>query len=39
MDLIAVYNSIQMWHYHGSSEYFGDGLKQNRNQAATSFAD
>ncbi|CAF3340387.1 unnamed protein product [Rotaria sp. Silwood1] len=28
-----------MWRYHKSFEYFGDGLKQNREQAVTSFAD
>ncbi|CAM4927038.1 unnamed protein product, partial [Rotaria socialis] len=28
----------QMWRYHNSFEYFGDGLKQNRDQAITGFA-
>jgi pyruvate decarboxylase len=32
------YNNIQMWRYHKSFEYFGDGLKQNREQAVTGFA-
>jgi len=32
------YNNIQMWRYHKSFEYFGDGLKQNRKQATTGFA-
>jgi len=32
------YNTIQMWRYHKSFEYFGDGLKQNREQATTGFA-
>ena len=32
------YNNIQMWRYHKSFEYFGDGLKQNREQATTGFA-
>ncbi|CAF3285616.1 unnamed protein product [Rotaria socialis] len=32
------YNNIQMWRYHNSFEYFGDGLKQNRDQAITGFA-
>src|SRR5689334_13471175 len=32
------YNNIQMWRYHKSFEYFGDGLKQNREQAKTGFA-
>lgn len=32
------YNNIQMWRYHKSFEYFGDGLKQNHPQAATGFA-
>ncbi|CAF2068186.1 unnamed protein product [Rotaria magnacalcarata] len=31
-------NNIQMWRYHNSFEYFGDGLKQNRDQAITGFA-
>ncbi|CAF4545644.1 unnamed protein product [Rotaria sp. Silwood1] len=34
-----LYNNIQMWRYHKSFGYFGDGLKQNREQAVTSFAD
>ncbi|CAF0799443.1 unnamed protein product [Adineta steineri] len=33
------YNNIQMWRYHKSFEYFGNGLKQNREQAITGFAD
>ncbi len=32
------YNNIQMWRYHKSFEYFGDGLKQNREQATTGSA-
>jgi pyruvate decarboxylase len=32
------YNNIQMWRYHKSFEYFGAGLKQNREQATTGFA-
>jgi len=32
------YNNIQMWRYYKSFEYFGDGLKQNREQAITGFA-
>ncbi|CAF1409991.1 unnamed protein product [Rotaria sp. Silwood1] len=32
------YNNIQMWHYHKSFEYFGNGLKQNRPQSITGFA-
>jgi len=32
------YNNIQMWRYYKSFEYFGDGLKQNREQAVTGFA-
>jgi len=32
------YNNIQMWRYHQSFEYFGNGLKQNRAQAVTGFA-
>jgi pyruvate decarboxylase len=32
------YNNIQMWRYHKSFEYFGNGLKQNREQAVTGFA-
>jgi len=32
------YNNIQMWRYHKSFEYFGAGLKQNREQAVTGFA-
>jgi pyruvate decarboxylase len=32
------YNNIQMWRYSKSFEYFGDGLKQNREQAITGFA-
>lgn len=32
------YNNIQMWRYNKSFEYFGGGLKQNREQATTGFA-
>lgn len=32
------YNNIQMWRYHKSFEYFGGGLKQNREQAKIGFA-
>jgi pyruvate decarboxylase len=32
------YNNIQMWRYHKSFEYFGAGLKQNREQATIGFA-
>ncbi|CAF3425929.1 unnamed protein product [Rotaria sp. Silwood2] len=32
------YNNIQMWRYHKSFEYFGDGLKQNCPQSITGFA-
>jgi pyruvate decarboxylase len=32
------YNNIQMWRYHKSFEYFGNGLEQNRGQAVTGFA-
>ena len=32
------YNNIQMWRYDKSFEYFGNGLKQNREQAVTGFA-
>jgi len=32
------YNNIQMWRYYKSFEYFGEGLKQNRQQANTGFA-
>jgi pyruvate decarboxylase len=32
------YNNIQMWRYHKSFEYFGNGLKQNQEQAITGFA-
>ena len=32
------YNNIQMWRYHKSFDYFGAGLKQNREQASTGFA-
>jgi pyruvate decarboxylase len=32
------YNNIQMWRYYKSFEYFGDGSKQNREQATTGFA-
>ncbi|CAF2702371.1 unnamed protein product [Rotaria sp. Silwood2] len=31
------YNNIQKWRYHKSFEYFGDGLKQTREQAITGF--
>ena len=31
------YNNIQMWRYHKSFEYFGAGLKQNRDQATAGF--
>ena len=31
------YNNIQMWRYHQSFDYFGAGLKQNREQAAVGF--
>ncbi|CAF4583364.1 unnamed protein product [Rotaria sp. Silwood2] len=34
----CAYNNIQMWRYYKSFEYFGDGLKQNREQAITGFA-
>lgn len=32
------YNNIQMWRYHKSFEYFGDGLKQNHEQATAGLA-
>lgn len=32
------YNNIQMWRYYKSFEYFGEGLKQNREQAIIGFA-
>jgi pyruvate decarboxylase len=32
------YNNIQMWRYHKSFEYFGNGLEQTRGQAVTGFA-
>ena len=32
------YNNIQMWRYHKTFEYFGAGMKQNREQATTGFS-
>jgi len=32
------YNNIQMWRYHKSFEYFGAGLKQNREQSIIGYA-
>jgi len=32
------YNNIQMWRYHKSFDYFGAGLKQNREQSTVGYS-